>query len=92
MNLNRRGFLASLFALPAAVRATVAKAATLVPAPRFITYPWYQTTRSATYCSPAYLAAMEKIVQKNPLVFATIKPLTPDEFARMSVRETFYKK
>ena len=75
--MNRRNFLASLIALPAAV-----KAVCLNPGPRKLLTPWLQTRRISRCVSPEYEKALGCTLTR-----ATFTPISPADFAAMSLDE-----
>ncbi len=65
--MQRRGFLKLLGLATAGLYLRVAPRLEFPPATAELLYPWFQSVRSATYYSPSYLAALEKILAGHAL-------------------------
>jgi hypothetical protein len=73
--MNRRTFLASLFALPAAVKAVVTKPAWplfqwqlgIDPGARLLKTQWIQTARTTSCISLAYGDRLDEIMEPDPI-------------------------
>lgn len=90
-SLSRRNFLRSLPFIPAAVRKVATAAVVAAPKASVMAFPWFQTTRVTAHVSPAYTAALEKIMSEKTgsyLTHATIQPLTPAMFESLAQHET----